>query len=269
MERITVVKIGGNVIDSPEATARFVEAFAALEGPKLLVHGGGKLATRLAAQLGIESRMVDGRRITDRETLDVVTMVYAGLINKRLVAALSAAGCRAIGLSGADGDAVTSVRRAAGAVDYGYVGDIAEGGVNVELLRTLLDAGLTPVFSAITCDGRGTLLNTNADSVASAVAVAASRIAPTQLVFCFEKAGVLRDVGRTERHRRNHARHLRRAACRRGDQRGDAAQDRRGVARRRQRRGERGHQAGRGAARRGRHDDPGLTKRLRRRLWRD
>jgi len=135
MERITVVKIGGNVIDSPEATARFVEAFAALEGPKLLVHGGGKLATRLA-----------------------------------------------------------SVRRAAGAVDYGYVGDIAEGGVNVELLRTLLDAGLTPVFSAITCDGRGTLLNTNADSVASAVAVAASRIAPTQLVFCFEKAGVLRDV---------------------------------------------------------------------------
>ena len=190
MERITVVKIGGNVIDSPEATARFVEAFAALEGPKLLVHGGGKLATRLAAQLGIESRMVDGRRITDRETLDVVTMVYAGLINKRLVAALSAAGCRAIGLSGADGDAVTSVRRAAGAVDYGYVGDIAEGGVNVELLRTLLDAGLTPVFSAITCDGRGTLLNTNADSVASA----ASRIAPTQLVFCFEKAGVLRDV---------------------------------------------------------------------------
>ena len=102
MERITVVKIGGNVIDSPEATARFVEAFAALEGPKLLVHGGGKLATRLAAQLGIESRMVDGRRITDRETLDVVTMVYAGLINKRLVAALSAAGCRAIGLSGAD-----------------------------------------------------------------------------------------------------------------------------------------------------------------------
>ena len=188
MERITVVKIGGNVIDSPEATARFVEAFAALEGPKMLIHGGGKLATRLAAQLGIESRMVDGRRITDRETLDVVTMVYAGLINKRLVAALSAAGCRA------DGDAVTSVRRAAGAVDYGYVGDIAEGGVNVELLRTLLDAGLTPVFSAITCDGRGTLLNTNADSVASAVAVAASRIAPTQLVFCFEKAGVLRDV---------------------------------------------------------------------------
>ena len=194
MERITVVKIGGNVIDSPEATAHFVEAFAALEGPKILIHGGGKLATRLAAQLGIESRMVDGRRITDRETLDVVTMVYAGRVNKQLVAALSAAGCRSIGLSGADGDAITSVRRAAGAVDYGYVGDIAEDGVNVGLLRSLLEAGLTPVFCAITCDGRGTLLNTNADSVASAVAVAASRIAPTQLVFCFEKPGVLRDV---------------------------------------------------------------------------
>lgn len=194
MKRITVVKIGGNVIDSPEATARFVAAFAALEGPKILVHGGGKLATRLAAQLGIESRMVEGRRVTDRETLDVVTMVYAGLVNKQLVAALSAAGCRSIGLSGADGDAITSVRRAAGTVDYGYVGDIAADGVNVGLLRSLLDAGLTPVFCAITCDGRGTLLNTNADSVASAVAVAASRIAPTRLVFCFEKRGVLRDV---------------------------------------------------------------------------
>ena len=194
MNGITVVKIGGNVIDSPEATARFVRSFAALEGPKVLVHGGGKLATRLAARLGIESRMVDGRRITDRETLDVVTMVYAGLVNKRLVAALSAVGCRAVGLSGADGDAVTSVRRAAGEIDYGFVGDIAPGGVNAELLRMLLDAGIAPVFCAITCDGRGTLLNTNADSVASAVAVAASRLAPTRLVFCFEKRGVLRDV---------------------------------------------------------------------------
>ena len=192
MERITVVKIGGNVIDSPEATARFVEAFAALEGPKLLVHGGGKLATRLAAQLGIESRMVDGRRITDRETLDVVTMVYAGLINKRLVAALSAAGCRAIGLSGADGNAVTARRRSPQPVDYGFEGDIERA--DSALLRRLLEDGMAPVFSAITCDGRGPLLNTTADSVASAVAVAASRIAPTQLVFCFEKAGVLRDV---------------------------------------------------------------------------
>ena len=124
MERITVVKIGGNVIDSPEATARFVEAFAALEGPKMLIHGGGKLATRLAAQLGIESRMVDGRRITDRETLDVVTMVYAGLINKQAVAGLQAAGCNALGLSGADGNAVTARRRSPQPVDFGFVGDI-------------------------------------------------------------------------------------------------------------------------------------------------
>ena len=191
MERITVVKIGGNVIDSPEATARFVEAFAALEGPKLLVHGGGKLATRLAAQLGIESRMVDGRRITDRETLDVVTMVYAGLINKRLVAALSAAGCRAIGLSGADGNAVTARRRSPQPVDYGFVGDIER--VDSALLRRLLEDGMAPVFSAIMHDGKGTLLNCNADSVASAVALGAAEIAPTDLVFCFEKAGVLRN----------------------------------------------------------------------------
>lgn len=194
MERITVVKIGGNVIDSPEATARFVRDFAALRGPKILVHGGGRAATRLSARLGIESRMVDGRRITDRDTLEVVTMVYAGLVNKQLVAALGAAGCRAFGLSGADGGAIRSVRRAAGAVDYGFVGDIAPDGVDADLLRRLLEAGLTPVFCAITCDGAGTLLNTNADSVASAVAQGAARIAPTDLVFCFEKRGVLRDV---------------------------------------------------------------------------
>ena len=191
MERITVVKIGGNVIDSPEATARFVEAFAALEGPKMLVHGGGKLATRLAAQLGIESRMVDGRRITDRETLDVVTMVYAGLINKQVVAGLQAAGCNALGLSGADGNAVTARRRDPHPVDYGFVGDIER--VDSALLCRLLEGGITPVFSAIMHDGKGTLLNCNADSVASAIALGAAQIAPTELVFCFEKAGVLRD----------------------------------------------------------------------------
>ena len=191
MERITVVKIGGNVIDSPEATARFVEAFAALEGPKMLIHGGGKLATRLAAQLGIESRMVDGRRITDRETLDVVTMVYAGLINKQAVAGLQAAGCNALGLSGADGNAVMARRRAPEPIDYGFVGDIES--VNHTLLGELLGAGVTPVFCAIMHDGQGTLLNCNADSVASSVALGAARIAPTELVFCFEKSGVLRD----------------------------------------------------------------------------
>lgn len=191
MERITVVKIGGNVIDNPAALERFVERFAALPGAKILVHGGGKLATRLAERLELEVRMVDGRRITDKGTLDVVTMVYAGLVNKQLVASLQAAGCNALGLSGADGNAVTARRRAPEPVDFGFVGDIER--VDSELLRRLLEAGIVPVFCAIMHDGRGSLLNCNADSVASAVALGAARIAPTDLVFCFEKRGVLRD----------------------------------------------------------------------------
>ena len=191
MERITVVKIGGNVIDNPAALERFVERFAALPGAKILVHGGGKLATRLAERLELEVRMVDGRRITDKGTLDVVTMVYAGLVNKQLVASLQAAGCNALGLSGADGNAVTARRRAPEPVDFGFVGDIER--VDSELLRRLLEAGIVPVFCAIMHDGRGSLLNCNADSVASAVAHGAARIAPSDLVFCFEKRGVLRD----------------------------------------------------------------------------
>ena len=191
MERITVVKIGGNVIDNPAALERFVERFAALPGAKILVHGGGKPATRLAERLELEVRMVDGRRITDKGTLDVVTMVYAGLVNKQLVASLQAAGCNALGLSGADGNAVTARRRAPEPVDFGFVGDIER--VDSELLRRLLEAGIVPVFCAIMHDGRGSLLNCNADSVASAVALGAARIAPSDLVFCFEKRGVLRD----------------------------------------------------------------------------
>lgn len=190
-EAITVVKIGGNVIDDPAALKRFLQDFAALPGGKILVHGGGKLATRLAERLELKVQMVEGRRITDKGTLDVVTMVYAGLINKQLVAGLQAAGCNALGLSGADGNIITARRRPPEPVDYGFVGDIES--VDTELLGRLLETGITPVFSAILHDGRGSLLNCNADSVASAVALAASRIAPTDLVFCFEKAGVLRD----------------------------------------------------------------------------
>lgn len=192
MKEITVVKIGGNVIDDPAALKRFIADFAALPGAKILVHGGGKLATRLAEKLELKVRMVEGRRITDKGTLDVVTMVYAGLVNKQLVAALQAAGCHALGLSGADGNVVTARRRAPEPIDYGFVGDIER--VDSALLERLLGAGLTPVLSAIMHDGRGTLLNCNADSVASAVALGAARIAPTDLVFCFEKAGVLRDA---------------------------------------------------------------------------
>lgn len=191
MNGITVVKIGGNVIDDPAALKAFLGEFAAIEGPKILVHGGGKLATRMAERLELKVQMVDGRRITDKGTLDVVTMVYAGLVNKQIVAGLQAAGCNAIGLSGADGNAVTARRRAPQPIDYGFVGDIER--VDSELLRRLLEGGLVPVFSAIMHDGRGTLLNCNADSVASAVALGAAAVAPTDLVFCFEKAGVLRD----------------------------------------------------------------------------
>ncbi len=192
MEPITVVKIGGNVIDDPAALKSFIADFSALPGAKILVHGGGKLATRLARKLELEVRMIDGRRVTDRGMLDVVTMVYAGLINKQLVAALQAAGCNAIGLSGADGNIVAARRRSPEPVDFGFVGDIER--VDDTLLARLLAAGLIPVFPAIMHDGAGTLLNCNADSVASAIALGAARIAPTDLVFCFEKPGVLRDA---------------------------------------------------------------------------
>ena len=191
MEKITVVKIGGNVIDDPVVLKRFIAEFTAMPGAKILVHGGGKVATRLAQKLELKVHMVDGRRITDKGTLDVVTMVYAGLVNKQLVAGLQAAGCNALGLSGADGNAVTAHRRNPEPIDYGFVGDIEK--VDHELLAKLLEAGITPVFCAIMHDGQGTLLNCNADNVASAVALGAAKVAPTELVFCFEKSGVLRD----------------------------------------------------------------------------
>lgn len=192
MEKITVIKIGGNVIDNPTALDRFVAALAAMEGAKILVHGGGKLATRMAERMEIPVQMIDGRRITDKATLDIVTMVYAGLVNKQIVAALQAKGCNALGLSGADGDIVRAHRRAPAPIDYGFVGDI--DAVDSTLLKTLLEAGITPVFSAIMHNGEGSLLNCNADSVAEAVARGAAVIAPTDLVFCFEKRGVLRDA---------------------------------------------------------------------------
>ena len=179
MEKITVVKIGGNVIDDPAALRGFLADFASLPGAKILVHGGGKLATRLAQKLELQVQMVDGRRITDKGTLDIVTMVYAGLVNKQLVAGLQAAGCNALGLSGADGNAVMARRRAPEPIDYGFVGDIES--VNHTLLGELLGAGVTPVFCAIMHDGQGTLLNCNADSVASSVAL--SRLRMSEMLF--------------------------------------------------------------------------------------
>lgn len=191
---LKVVKIGGNVVDNPEALSKFALDFTKLEGPKVLVHGGGKEATRMSKALGIETVMIDGRRVTDRATLDVVTMVYAGLVNKRIVALLQSLGLNAMGLCGADANAITATRRNPLPVDYGYVGDITPEGVNDRLISHLAASGITPVFCAITHDGNGNLLNCNADSVAAAIAKGCSRTMPVELIYCFEKDGVLTDV---------------------------------------------------------------------------
>lgn len=192
--RLLIVKIGGNVIDDASALHDFVEKFAALPGKKILVHGGGKLASDLANQLSVPVNMKDGRRITNAETLRIATMVYAGQTNKQLVAKLQAAGCDALGLSGADGNVLQTMKRPVKEIDYGFVGDIMHDSVNVANIKKFLDGGFTPVFSAITHNGQGQLLNTNADTIASALAVAMTAIYETSLIYCFEKQGVLRDV---------------------------------------------------------------------------
>ena len=194
MSPVKVFKIGGNVVDNPEALSRFISEFATIKSPKILIHGGGKEATRLSKRLDIPTQMIDGRRVTDRDTLDVVTMVYAGLINKRIVAALQAVGCNALGLTGADADCIRATKRPAAPVDYGFVGDINPADINDLYIEYVLRQDIVPVFCAITHDGKGNLLNCNADSVASSVAIATSRIAPVELIYCFERNGVLRDV---------------------------------------------------------------------------
>jgi len=189
-----VIKIGGNVIDNSENLYHFLKDFESLEGLKILVHGGGKVATQVAEDLGIEARLVDGRRITDIETLRVVTMVYGGLINKNIVAQLQRFGNNAIGLTGADGNFIKTIKRPVKTIDYGFVGDITENSINPLNISRLMEAGFTPVFCAITHDGEGQLLNTNADTIASALAVSLSKLYDTTLVYCFEKKGVLQDI---------------------------------------------------------------------------
>lgn len=189
MNQLTVVKIGGNVIDNPQLFEQFLKDFAALEAPKVLIHGGGKIATQVAQQLEIETVMVDGRRVTDAKMLEVVTMVYGGLVNKRLVAQLQALGCNALGLTGADAGVIRSEKRAVGAVDYGFVGDIVA--VNAAFIQQLLQAGITPVFAPLTFDRHGNMLNTNADTQAQAIATALATEYTVSLVYCFEKKGVL------------------------------------------------------------------------------
>ena len=185
---IQVIKIGGGILENETSREMFLRQFAAVEGPKVLVHGGGRLATTMAERLGVKTQMIDGRRVTDKETLDIVTMVYGGLVNKQVVTLLHTMGVNAIGLTGADGGWMRSVKRPIkNGINYGYVGDVKE--VNGEHLRMLLDNGLTPVIAPITYSEEGLLLNTNADTVASETAVS---LAPeVQLTFCFEKAGVL------------------------------------------------------------------------------
>lgn len=189
MNPLTVLKIGGNVIDNPAALTRFLTTFSTLTGDKLLVHGGGKIATQIAEKLGVQTTMVDGRRITDKPMLDVVTMVYGGLVNKQIVGQLQTLGTNAIGLTGADAGVVKANKRPVKDIDYGYVGDIAE--VDSGRLLSFANESLVPVLAPLTVDASGTLLNTNADTLAQAVAVDLVHKRDVTLVYCFEKKGVL------------------------------------------------------------------------------
>ncbi|MBR4923220.1 MAG: acetylglutamate kinase [Bacteroidaceae bacterium] len=190
-EKLTVIKVGGKIVEEEATLNQLLADFSAIEGYKVLVHGGGRSATKLAAQLGIESKMVNGRRITDAETLKVVTMVYGGLVNKNIVAGLQAKGVNAMGFTGADMNVIRSVKRPVKEVDYGFVGDVEK--VNAELLGSLIRQGVVPVMAPLTHDGQGSMLNTNADTIAGETAKALAELFDVTLVFCFEKKGVLSD----------------------------------------------------------------------------
>lgn len=194
MEKLFVIKIGGNVIDNDDALDAFLKRFASIQAPRILIHGGGKIATRLGEKLGIESKYVNGRRITDDQTIDLVTMVYGGLVNKKIVAALQAMGCNAIGLTGADANLIPAVKRPVKDVDFGWVGDIPSEKINAKPARKLLQQGWVPVVAPLTHDTNGHILNTNADTIASVLAVGLSAWYDVRLVYCFEKKGVLEDV---------------------------------------------------------------------------
>ncbi|MFI5148355.1 MAG: acetylglutamate kinase [Bacteroidia bacterium] len=193
MEKLNIIKIGGQVLDNESVLNAFLHDLHRSQGKKIIIHGGGKLATRLAAQLGAPQQMIDGRRITDADTLRIVTMVYAGLINKQLVALLQSLGTDALGLSGADMNCIKAHKRAVHAIDYGFVGDLDPASVNANKLHNLLNMDCTPVICSITHDGKGQLLNTNADTLAAAIAIAMNSNYDVQLNFCFEKKGVLRN----------------------------------------------------------------------------
>jgi len=192
MEKLTIVKVGGKIVEEEDSLDALLNDFSKIKGFKLLVHGGGRSATKLASQLGIESKMVGGRRITDAETLRVVTMVYGGLVNKNIVARLQSMNANALGLTGADMNLIRSVKRPVKDVDYGFVGDVEK--VNAELLADLIAKGVVPVLAPLTHDGHGSMLNTNADTIAGETAKALSSFFDVTLIFCFEKRGVLMDA---------------------------------------------------------------------------
>lgn len=188
-QQLTIVKVGGKIVEEESSLDALLREFSAIKGPKILVHGGGRTATALAGRLDIETKMVDGRRITDKEMLRVVTMVYGGLVNKNIVARLDALGVRALGLTGADMDVIRSHKRITATIDYGYVGDVDH--VEGNALKLLIEGGIVPVLAPLTHDGNGQLLNTNADTIAAETAKALAALYNVTLVYCFEKKGVL------------------------------------------------------------------------------
>ena len=192
LPQLSIVKIGGEILNDTGRKALFLNRFTAIEGPKILVHGGGKQASLVASKMGIEAKMIQGRRVTDAQNLDVALMVYAGLLNKKLVAELQALGDRACGISGADGDAIRASKRPSHPIDFGYAGDIES--VNASFLHLLLQRDLVPVICALTHDGNGQMLNTNADTIAAETAISLSSHFATSLYYVFDKPGVLKNV---------------------------------------------------------------------------
>jgi len=194
MDKLFVIKIGGNVIDNAAALQQFLSSFSSTAAKKILIHGGGKIATKIGDQLGIESKYINGRRITDEATIDLVTMVYGGLVNKKIVAQLQSFNCNAIGLTGADANIIPATKRPVKEIDYGFAGDVKAANINAAVLDVLLQQNITPVIAPLTHDGKGQILNTNADTIASSLAVALSKLYDVRLIYCFEKKGILTDV---------------------------------------------------------------------------
>lgn len=195
MEKLFVIKIGGNVIDDEKSLLSFLTDFATIKSKKILIHGGGKIATKLGEKLGILPNYVNGRRITDDATIDLVTMVYGGLVNKKIVARLQSLQCNAIGLTGADANLIPAVKRPVKEIDFGWVGDVKDSSVDVGKLQLLLENGFVPVFAPLTHDTQGHILNTNADTIASTLAISLSGGYNVRLIYCFEKKGIFGKYG--------------------------------------------------------------------------